>query len=61
MDNELNNDKPRKKSKAKTYSGIVLKPIKIGSKYDWTKSLGNRVNGLSKKEYDNYKQNKIIK
>lgn len=60
MDNELKKDKPKAKRTKKTYSGIVKKPLKIGSKYDWTKLLGKTVTGLSKKEYDNYKQNKII-
>ena len=61
MDNELKKDNPKTKRTKKTYSGVLLKPIKIGSKYDWTKMLGKKVSGLSKKEYENYKQNKIIK
>lgn len=59
MDNELNKDKPKAKPKKKGLSGVVLKDIKIGSKYDWIR--GEKVNGLSKEEYNNYKQNKIIR
>ena len=61
MDNGLRKDKPKVKPKKKTYSGIVINPVRIGDKYDWSKLLGQKVTGLSKKEYDNYKQNKIIK
>lgn len=60
MDNKLEDKKPKTKKASKSYSGIVLKPIVIGSKYDWRKKRGEKVSGLSKKEYDNYKLNKII-
>lgn len=59
MDTELKSK--AKTKKPKTYSGIVINPIKIGKKYDWTKSLGKKVTGLKKEEYDNYKLNKIIR
>ena len=58
-DDKLNKPSPKKRSK-KTYKGVVLKPVKIGNKYDWTKKRGQIVTGLTKKEYDNYKKNKII-
>jgi len=60
MDNELEKKKAPKRKK-KTFSGIVINPVKIGSKYDWTKLLGQKVTGLSSEEYKNYKRNKIIK
>jgi len=58
MDNIEQKEKPKSKPKKKTYSGTVLRNIKIGNKYDWNQ--GQKAEGLTKKEYDNYKQNKII-
>lgn len=55
--------KPTKKKvrTPKTYSGLVINPVKIGTKYDLRGKKGKIVTGFTKKEHENYIKNKIIK
>ena len=55
-------EKPTKKKvrKPKTYSGRVINPIKIGTKYDLRGKKGQIEKGFTKEEYENYIKNKII-
>lgn len=60
MDDKINKEEKKKTvTKPKTFSGVCVSNIKISTKYDWKR--GEKVTGLTKKEYNNYKINKIIK
>lgn len=54
--------KPTKKKvrTPKKYSGRVLNPIQIGTKYDLRGKKGQIVTEFTKEEYENYKKHKII-
>lgn len=61
MDDNNKLKKKVKPIKKAVFTGIVLKPVKIGDKYNFKDKRGQKVKIKTEKEYNNYIKNKIIK